>query len=189
LVRCGTVLRALHQTLAQSKIEKLNIPKFLKERDVRPRIGLGFVYLDFKINNVSPKLISGTLDVRHDRGLPIPTLGVQLRRWVSGNFCSKEFCRVTGLVNGTRCVTKTARPTSRNQASRHVCTFTIWIAASEGLARFSVSNTTITSRRRLPAGSETWLGFHSSGARVRHRLQLYILMRHWRGYLQQPTRL
>jgi hypothetical protein len=58
---------------------------------VRPRIGLGFVYLDFKINNVSPKLISGTLDVRHDRGLPIPTLGVQLRRWVSGNFCSKEF--------------------------------------------------------------------------------------------------
>jgi hypothetical protein len=68
------------------KLENLNIPEFLKEWDVRPRIGLEFVYLDFKINGGHPKLISGNLDVRgrwHDQELPIPTIGVQLRRWVS----------------------------------------------------------------------------------------------------------
>jgi hypothetical protein len=67
-------------------LENTNVPQFLKEWDVRPRIGLEFVYLDFKINNGSPKLISGNLDVRgrwHDQELPVPTIGVQLRRWVS----------------------------------------------------------------------------------------------------------
>lgn len=69
--------------------QTVNLPEFLQGWDVRPRIGLEFVYLDFKINGGHPKLISGDLDVRgrwHDQELPIPTLGVQLRRWVSDNF-------------------------------------------------------------------------------------------------------
>ncbi len=60
-----------------------NVPEFLQGWDVRPRIGLEFVYLDFQINNRHPALISGNLDVRgrwHDQELPIPTLGVQGRR-------------------------------------------------------------------------------------------------------------
>jgi len=71
------------------RIENLNLPEFLKRWDVRPRVGFEFVYLDFKINGGHPKLISGDLDVRgrwHDQELPIPTLGVQLRRLVSDNF-------------------------------------------------------------------------------------------------------
>src|SRR5208282_4960777 len=46
------------------QIENLNVPEFLKRWDVRPRIGLEFVYLDFKVNGGHPKLISGKLDVR-----------------------------------------------------------------------------------------------------------------------------
>jgi hypothetical protein len=71
------------------QIGNLNLPEVLKRWDVRPRIGLEFVYMDFKINNGSPKLISGNLDVRgrwHDQELPIPTIGVQLRRRLSDRF-------------------------------------------------------------------------------------------------------
>jgi hypothetical protein len=65
-----------------------NLPHFLQGWDVRPKIGLEFVYLDFQIDNGHPALISGHLDVRgrwHDQELPIPTIGVEGRRWLRNN--------------------------------------------------------------------------------------------------------
>ena len=62
---------------------------YLQDWDIRPKIGLEFVYLDFQIDNGSPMRISGTLDTRgrwHDQELPIPTLGVEARRWLSETF-------------------------------------------------------------------------------------------------------
>jgi hypothetical protein len=61
-------------------------PQWTQGWDVRPKIGLEFVYLDVKINNGSPKLISGNLEARgrfHDQELPVPTIGIELRRLVS----------------------------------------------------------------------------------------------------------
>lgn len=37
-----------------------NLPKFFRGWDLRPKIGLEFVYLDFQINNAHPNRVSGT---------------------------------------------------------------------------------------------------------------------------------
>jgi hypothetical protein len=66
----------------------VNLPHFLRGWDVQPKIGLEFVYLDFQINNGHPPLKSGNLEVRgrwHDQELPIPTIGVEGRRWLCDN--------------------------------------------------------------------------------------------------------
>jgi len=62
-----------------------DLPALLQGWDLRPRIGLEFVYLDFKINNGRPALLRGSLDARgrwHDQELPIPTLGITGRHWL-----------------------------------------------------------------------------------------------------------
>jgi len=54
-----------------------DLPALLQGWDLRPRIGLEFVYLDFKINNGRPALLRGSHHARgrwHDQELPIPTL-------------------------------------------------------------------------------------------------------------------
>jgi len=67
-------------------------PSWLQGWDVRPKVGLEFVYLDFQINNAHPKLLgagAAPLDVRgrwHDQELPVPTLGIELRRAVARNW-------------------------------------------------------------------------------------------------------
>jgi hypothetical protein len=58
-------------------------PKYLRGWDLRPKIGLEFTYLDFRLNDGHPKLISGLLDARgrwHDQELPVPTVGLEARR-------------------------------------------------------------------------------------------------------------
>lgn len=66
-----------------------NLPWVLQKWDVRPLVGLEFVYLDFQINNGHPALISGDLEARgrwHDQELPVPTIGVQLARRLNEHF-------------------------------------------------------------------------------------------------------
>jgi hypothetical protein len=66
-----------------------NLPDFLRNWDARPLVGLEFVYLDFQINNGHPALLSGNLEARgrwHDQELPVPTIGLQLRRRLSEHF-------------------------------------------------------------------------------------------------------
>lgn len=74
-----------------------NLPEFLRGWDLRPKIGLEFVYLDFQINNGHPHDVSahspatggGTLDARgrwHDQELPVPTIGIEARRQWAGHF-------------------------------------------------------------------------------------------------------
>jgi hypothetical protein len=62
---------------------------YLQNWDIRPKIGVEFVYLDFQISNGHPKSISGSLDARgrfHDQELPIPTIGVEARHWLNEKF-------------------------------------------------------------------------------------------------------
>ncbi|HTY56758.1 MAG TPA: hypothetical protein VMB26_16250 [Candidatus Binataceae bacterium] len=66
-----------------------NLPDLLRHWDVRPLVGLEFVYLDFKINNGHPRLISGNLDAEgrwNDQELPVPTIGVELQRRLAEHF-------------------------------------------------------------------------------------------------------
>jgi len=65
------------------------LPSVLRNWDLRPLIGLEFVYLDFKINGGHPSLLSGTLDARgrwHDQELPVPTIGLDARHWLGNDF-------------------------------------------------------------------------------------------------------
>ena len=70
-----------------------NLPEFLRGWDLRPKIGLEFVYLDVQINNGHPHDVSAhvssssssgsTLDARgrwQDQELPVPTIGIEARR-------------------------------------------------------------------------------------------------------------
>ena len=76
-----------------------NLPGWLQEWELRPKIGLEFVYLDFQINNGKPNRASavssakasspGLLDARgrwHDQELPVPTIGIDIRRELSEHF-------------------------------------------------------------------------------------------------------
>lgn len=68
-----------------------DLPEFLRGWDLRPKIGLEFVYLDFQINHGHPNRTPGPgaplLDARgrwHDQELPVPTIGIEARRHWAG---------------------------------------------------------------------------------------------------------
>ncbi len=65
------------------------LPVFLQGWDLRAKIGLEFTYNDFRINDGSPKFSQRSLfEARirfHDKGLPIPAIGLEARRWLAPN--------------------------------------------------------------------------------------------------------
>ena len=76
-----------------------NLPEWLQKWELRPKIGLEFVYLDFQINNGQPNRVGAgrssaasspvALDARgrwHDQELPVPTLGLDARRELADHF-------------------------------------------------------------------------------------------------------
>lgn len=63
-------------------------PWWLKDWELRPRIGLEFTFLDFRINDGHPRLISGKLEARgrfRNQELPVPTLSIDARRSLTEN--------------------------------------------------------------------------------------------------------
>ncbi|HLI81627.1 MAG TPA: hypothetical protein VKV03_16680 [Candidatus Binataceae bacterium] len=76
-----------------------NLPEWLQKWELRPKIGLEFVYLDFQINNGHPNRVGAgptpalfsrlALDARgrwHDQELPVPTIGIDARRELQNHF-------------------------------------------------------------------------------------------------------
>jgi hypothetical protein len=76
-----------------------NLPEWLQKWELRPKIGVEFVYLDFQINNGHPNRRSAgltsnvsssvLLDARgrwHDQELPVPTIGLDARRELAEHF-------------------------------------------------------------------------------------------------------
>ena len=66
------------------------LPVFLQGWDTRAKIGLEFTYNDFRINDGSPKFSqTSPFEARvrfHEKGLPIPVIGLEARRWLTPNF-------------------------------------------------------------------------------------------------------
>ena len=76
------------------------LPEWLQKWELRPKIGLEFVYLDFQINNGHPNRVGAgsttrsirdvaVLDARgrwHDQELPVPTIGIDARRELQNHF-------------------------------------------------------------------------------------------------------
>ena len=67
-----------------------NLPEFLQGWDSRAKIGLEFTYNDFRINDGSPKFSQvSPFEARirfHDKGLPIPVIGLEERHQLGYNF-------------------------------------------------------------------------------------------------------
>lgn len=65
------------------------LPVVLQGWDLRAKIGLEFTYNDFRINDGSPNFLQRSLyEARirfHDKGLPIPAIGIEARRWLAPN--------------------------------------------------------------------------------------------------------
>ena len=79
-------------------VQEHTMPEFLQHWDLRPKIGLEFVYLDFQLNNAHPRVQSGGLDARgrwHDQELPVPTIGIEARRAL----CENLMLEITGQGN------------------------------------------------------------------------------------------
>jgi len=66
------------------------LPQFLQGWDSRARIGLEFTYNDFRINDGTPLFSQvSPFEARirfHDKGLPIPVIGIEERHWLGYNF-------------------------------------------------------------------------------------------------------
>ena len=66
------------------------LPALLQGWDTRAKIGLEFTYNDFRINDGSPKFSqTSPFEARirfHEKGLPIPVIGLEARRWLAPNF-------------------------------------------------------------------------------------------------------
>jgi len=66
------------------------LPALLQGWDTRAKIGLEFTYNDFRINDGSPKFSQvSPFEARvrfHEKGLPIPVIGLEERRWLAPNF-------------------------------------------------------------------------------------------------------
>ena len=64
-------------------------PAFFQGWDLRAKIGLEFTYNDFRINDGSPNFSQvSPFEARirfHDKGLPIPAIGLEARRWLGAN--------------------------------------------------------------------------------------------------------
>jgi hypothetical protein len=65
------------------------LPVFLQGWDTRAKIGLEFTYNDFRINDGSPNFSQvSPYEARirfHEKGLPIPVVGIEERRWLAPN--------------------------------------------------------------------------------------------------------
>ena len=63
-----------------------NLPVFLQKWDLRAKIGIEFTYNDFRINDGTPnfnKFSQFEARIRfHEKGLPIPVIGLEARRWL-----------------------------------------------------------------------------------------------------------
>lgn len=63
-----------------------NLPEFLRKWDLRAKIGIEFTYNDFRINDGKPnfsKFSQFEARIRfHEKGLPIPVIGLEARRWL-----------------------------------------------------------------------------------------------------------
>jgi hypothetical protein len=66
------------------------LPQFLQGWDTRAKIGLEFTYNDFRINDGKPNFSQvSPFEARirfHDKGLPIPVIGLEERRWLGHGF-------------------------------------------------------------------------------------------------------
>jgi hypothetical protein len=64
-----------------------NLPSFLQGWDLRAKVGLEFTYNDFRINDGSPNFDTfSQFEARirfHEKGLPVPVLGMEARRWIT----------------------------------------------------------------------------------------------------------
>lgn len=80
----GFYVRRLTPLYEDSQVE---LPRWLQGWDVRGKVGLEFSYVDFRINDGSPAFTGVSLfEARmrfHDKGLPIPTVGVEARKWLA----------------------------------------------------------------------------------------------------------
>jgi hypothetical protein len=63
-----------------------SLPAFLQGWDLRAKIGLEFTYNDFRINDGKPNFDRfSQFEARirfHDKGLPMPVIGMEARRWL-----------------------------------------------------------------------------------------------------------
>jgi hypothetical protein len=66
------------------------LPQFLQGWDSRAKIGLEFTYNDFRIDDGTPLFSQASpFEARirfHDKGLPIPVIGLEERHWLGYNF-------------------------------------------------------------------------------------------------------
>lgn len=66
------------------------LPQFLQGWDSRAKLGLEFTYNDYRINDGSPNFSQfSQYEARirfHDKGLPIPVIGIEERHWLGANF-------------------------------------------------------------------------------------------------------
>jgi hypothetical protein len=66
------------------------LPQFLQGWDSRAKIGIEFTYNDFRINDGTPQFSQvSPFEARirfHDKGLPIPVIGLEERHWLGYNF-------------------------------------------------------------------------------------------------------
>lgn len=66
------------------------LPQILRGWDSRAKIGLEFTYNDFRINDGSPNFSQRSpFEARirfHEKGLPIPVIGLEERHWLGHNF-------------------------------------------------------------------------------------------------------
>jgi hypothetical protein len=66
------------------------LPQFLQGWDSRAKVGIEFTYNDFRINDGSPLFSQvSPFEARirfHDKGLPIPAIGLEERHWLGYNF-------------------------------------------------------------------------------------------------------
>ncbi|MGH7923957.1 MAG: hypothetical protein ACREQH_05110 [Candidatus Binatus sp.] len=66
------------------------LPQCLQGWDSRAKIGLEFTYNDFRINDGTPKFSQvSPFEARirfHDKGLPIPVIGLEERHWLGNGF-------------------------------------------------------------------------------------------------------
>jgi hypothetical protein len=66
------------------------LPQFLQGWDTRAKIGIEFTYNDFRINDGTPLFSQvSPFEARirfHEKGLPIPVIGLEERHWLGYNF-------------------------------------------------------------------------------------------------------
>ncbi len=97
------------------------LPQFLQGWDSRAKLGLEFTYNDYRINDGSPNFSQfSQYEARirfHDKGLPIPVIGIEERHWLGANFAF-EVTAQGYWANGIQAAARAARSTTPNRVSR-----------------------------------------------------------------------